>query len=216
MTEAAPMELSLAALHESLLARGAAQLEPVSWHYISVLTARARAQTGPTQRLLNDKLEMALLRLQDTLDAAPVGMAFSKTEAQAKACATPTQGGSPLAALLKDMQTESAESGSATETDTGTGSTWRAESPRIRQFRKQLGQISVQKQVSQAMAQAPLNAGPINSHMLVLRSLGLMREVSPDYLNRFMGYVDTLLFLEHAGQGKRVPSKALAPSRPKK
>ncbi len=85
MTEAAPMELSLAALHESLLARGAAQLEPVSWHYISVLTARARAQTGPAQRLLNDKLEMALVRLKATLDAAPVGMAFSKTEAQAKA-----------------------------------------------------------------------------------------------------------------------------------
>jgi hypothetical protein len=65
------------------------------------------------------------------------------------------------------------------------------------------------------MAQAPQNAGPINSHMLVLRSLGLMRDASPDYLSRFMGYVDTLLFLEEAGQGKRVPSKALAPSRPK-
>ena len=209
MTEAAPMEFSLAALHESLLARGAEQLEPVSWHYISVLTARARAQTGSAQRLLNDKLEMALVRLKATLDAAPIGMAFRKTEAQAKSCATPTQGGSPLAALLKDMQTESANPG------TGIASTWRAESPRIRQFRKQLGQISVQKQVSKAMAQAPQNAGPINSHMLVLRSLGLMRVASPDYLSRFMGYVDTLLFLEEAGQGKRVPGKAWASSRPK-
>lgn len=34
--------------------------------------------------------------------------------------------------------------------------------------------------------------------MLVLRSLGLMREASPDYLNRFMAYVDTLLWLDVA------------------
>jgi hypothetical protein len=43
--------------------------------------------------------------------------------------------------------------------------------------------------------------------MLVLRSLGLMRDLSPDYLNRFMGYVDTLLFLEDSGQNKAVARK---------
>jgi hypothetical protein len=99
---------------------------------------------------------------------------------------------------------------------------WRTESPRIRQFRKQLGQISVQKKVSQAIAQAPQNAGPINSHMLVLRSLGIMRDVSPDYLNRFMNYVDTLLCLDQAGQAKVKPKMAdaamakgrVAPQRP--
>ena len=203
------MDCKLAALHESLQTRGAAQLEPVAWHYITVLSERARTQTGPAQSLLNDKLEMALVHLKDTLDAAPTRADFSKTKAQEKACAQSTPAVSPLAALLKDMQTESVNPG------TGIASTWRAESPRIRQFRKQLSQLSVQKQVSKAMAQAPQNAGPINSHMLVLRSLGLMRDASPDYLSRFMGYVDTLLFLEEAGQGKRVPGKALASSRPK-
>lgn len=72
----------------------------------------------------------------------------------------------------------------------------RMDNPRVAQFRQQLGKMSVQKQVTQAISQAPQNAGPINSHMLVLRSLGLMRDLSPDYLNRFMGYVDTLLFLD--------------------
>jgi hypothetical protein len=66
----------------------------------------------------------------------------------------------------------------------------------------------VQKQVSKAMAQAPQNAGPINSHMLVLRSLGLMRDASPDYLNRFMVYVDTLLCLDEAGTTKVAPRKS--------
>jgi hypothetical protein len=50
--------------------------------------------------------------------------------------------------------------------------------------------------VAQALDQAPKNAGPINSHMLVLRSLALMRDIAPDYLNRFMSYVDTLLCLD--------------------
>lgn len=76
---------------------------------------------------------------------------------------------------------------------------WQRENPRIQQFRKKLGRISVQKKISQAIAQAPQNAGPINSHMLVLRSLGIMRDVSPDYLNRFMAHVDTLLCLDQAG-----------------
>jgi hypothetical protein len=47
--------------------------------------------------------------------------------------------------------------------------------------------------------------------MLVLRSLGLMRDISPDYLNRFMAHVDTLLYLEEAGKGKLTPKRA-APS----
>ena len=88
-------------------------------------------------------------------------------------------------------------------------SAWRAESTKIQQFKKQLGKISVQRQVTQAIAQAPQNAGPINSHMLALRSLGLMRDASQDYLNRFMTYVDTLLCLDEAAHQK-LPTKKQA------
>jgi hypothetical protein len=87
------------------------------------------------------------------------------------------------------------------------------DNPRVAQFRQQLGKISVQKQVTQAIAQAPQNAGPINSHMLVLRSLGLMRDLSPDYLNRFMGYVDTLFFLDSPTTVKAPPKKAVPVSK---
>jgi hypothetical protein len=100
-------------------------------------------------------------------------------------------------------------------TPTGKPANWRTESPHIQQFRQQLGKIRVHKQVSQAIAQAPHNAGPINSHMLVLRSLGLMRDISPDYLNRFMGYIDTLLCLDAAGQGKPASKKTVS-SKPEK
>jgi hypothetical protein len=49
--------------------------------------------------------------------------------------------------------------------------------------------------------------------MLVLRSLGLMRELSPDYLNRFMGYVDTLFFLDSVETVKVTPKKAVTASK---
>ncbi|MFZ2387771.1 MAG: DUF2894 domain-containing protein, partial [Polaromonas sp.] len=45
------------------------------------------------------------------------------------------------------------------------------------------------------------------SHMLVLRSLALMRKLSPDYLQRFLSHVDTLLWLDQANQ-KYTPVKA--------
>ena len=43
-----------------------------------------------------------------------------------------------------------------------------------------------------------INAGPLNSHHLVHRALLLMRELSPEYLNRFMSYVDSLLWIDQA------------------
>jgi hypothetical protein len=73
----------------------------------------------------------------------------------------------------------------------------------IREFRDTWSQLSVDNQVKQAIAQAPENAGPLNSHMLVLRSLTQMRELSPDYLNRFMIYIDTLMCLEQADKKVR-------------
>jgi len=48
---------------------------------------------------------------------------------------------------------------------------------------------------------------------LILRSLGLMHELSPDYLNRFMAYIDTLFCLEDAGKAKLQLSKI--PAKPK-
>ena len=42
-------------------------------------------------------------------------------------------------------------------------------------------QALVDRQASQAIARGAANAGPLNSHMLVLRSLSSMRDLSPDY-----------------------------------
>ena len=203
MTQAAPcppeaLAPSSAALNLPQLAWAAeaAQLDPVGWHYILVLAERTRTHTGPAQALLQAKLDTALAQLQARLAA-------QKQQHTPPSSHTP----SPLSALLRDMAAPSAER------PMSPGGHGRMDNPRVAQFRQQLGKISVQKQVNQAIAQAPQNAGPINSHMLVLRSLGLMRDLSPDYLNRFMGYVDTLLFLEGSEPSKAVGRKNIAPKK---
>jgi hypothetical protein len=167
---------------KAALAKEAAQLDPIGWHHIQVLAERTRTQTGLAQGLLQAKLNSAVAQLQARLAAQKK----PHTSHNQPSRHTP----SPLSALLRDMAAPSAE---RPLSPSGHG---RMDNPRVAQFRQQLGKMSVQKQVTQAIAQAPQNAGPINSHMLVLRSLGLMRDLSPDYLNRFMGYVDTLLFLD--------------------
>ena len=193
MTEAPPCPSDALALLQPSQAAEAAQLDPVGWHYLQVLAERTRNQTGPAHALLQAKLNTALAQLQ-------LRLAKPQTPGTLPSSQTP----SPLSALLQDMAAPSAQ---RPLSPSGHG---RLDNPRVEQFRQQLGKISVQKQVTQAIAQAPQNAGPINSHMLVLRSLGLMRDLSPDYLNRFMGYVDTLLILEDSGRSKPASKKPQA------
>ena len=78
---------------------------------------------------------------------------------------------------------------------------------RLEALLQALHSMGVQKQVRQAVAQGPQNAGPINSHMLTLRALVLLRERSPQYLERFMTHVDTLLCLEQSEQNRLLARK---------
>lgn len=102
-----------------------------------------------------------------------------------------------------------AEPAAPTDSANATGSAHELKS--LRYFRSTWSALSVDRQLAQALAQGPENAGPLNSHRLVLRSLQLMRDVAPDYLQRFMSYADALLWLEQADSGG-IPAKKPAPS----
>ena len=52
------------------------------------------------------------------------------------------------------------------------------------------------KLVERAIDDFPENAGPHNPHMLAITSLMNMRDLSPQYLRRFAGYIETVLWLE--------------------
>lgn len=177
---------------EALRAAGAARVDAIGLHYIEKLAQRTQQQSGLAQQLLLTKLHVVIERLETRMRAAIAPHA----EPVAKTVVT-----SPMAALLQQIHSTSGPHGA------GKTAGWQAETPSIQQFRKKLNRISVQKQVTQAIAQAPQNPGPINSHMLVLRSLGLMRDISPDYLNHFMVHINSLLKLEQADQGKATSVK---------
>ena len=188
----------------ALRAAGAAHLDAVGWHYIETLAERTHMQSGAARQLLQVKLQAALTAFE-----ARMRLAAMPSTAPAQAIQP-----SPMGALLQDMALHHTSQSPGLGMGQSIG--WRAERPRIQQFRQQLSKISVHKQIKQAIALAPANAGPINSHMLVLRSLGLMRDLSPDYLNRFMTHVDTLLCLDEADKGKwAAPKKAAAPPKNK-
>lgn len=73
----------------------------------------------------------------------------------------------------------------------------------VRRFRAVWARITAENQVSQALACGPTNAGPLNSHMLVLRCLKLMQSLSPEYLRRFLSHIEALLWLEQANQANQ-------------
>jgi hypothetical protein len=115
---------------------------------------------------------------------------------------------SPLRSLLDQLSQTSAEPASdSAESYRSASVQVRPELRSVRKFRKTWSRLSTGKQLRQALDQAPKNAGPINSHMLVLRSLQLMQDISPDFLNRFMSYADALLYLDQYERPAPTPAK---------
>lgn len=186
---------------QALQAANAPRLDPVNWHYLHTLSDRFATQTPTVQTALRPKLEQLLDQIEQAV--AQPDLSASRAE--------PSPSPSALSLLLAEMGMPAALATQAQPAPQTLNAA--KDSPRVQQFRKQLRTLSVQKQVRTALSKAPQNAGPINSHMLVLRALGMMRELSPDYLQRFMTYVDTLILLENAVQGKKAAPKKSSAAR---
>jgi hypothetical protein len=91
-----------------------------------------------------------------------------------------------------------------------------AELRSVQGFRESWSRISTEDQVTEAVQRGPENAGPLNSHMLVLRTLGLMQALSPHYLRRFVAHTDALLWLDQAGSRAKQPPGKAKPARQKR
>ncbi len=74
-----------------------------------------------------------------------------------------------------------------------------AEHSAIHYFREALVKRNADKLVTKLINEIPKDAGPLNPQKLIVQSLASMRDLSPHYLNRFVAYIDTLLWLEKAG-----------------
>jgi hypothetical protein len=216
------------ALIASLRAAGADRFDPVRVRYIEAMARRASAHQGSVKRLLDARLAQALAALKERLDlarcdaretvarsaeqyphaAGDLQQLFDAGDFKGlrRLIASLKSGEqcASLGALVRRLEPHAPDNADArAEGNAGA----RPELKTVRKFRNTLSKLSVDKQVAQALGQAPKNAGPINSHMLVLRSLALMRDISPDYLNRFMSYADTLLCLDQGEKEKPATPK---------
>lgn len=78
------------------------------------------------------------------------------------------------------------------------------ESSSVRDFRELLVKLDSDRLVARVISDGPEAPGPLNPQALVIRSLAALRDLSPDYLSRFVSYVDTLLWLEEAGESRKL------------
>jgi hypothetical protein len=228
MTESDASEISLTSLRQL----GADRFDPVRFHHLEVLTQRASAHQGQVKHLLDGKLAQALGTLKERFEHAhtdtrraleqmapqhPHAVIELQELLQRGDLAAVKQGlvklgsgahGTSLGELTQQLvQHRSPEADARLNEPTGL----RPEPANTQFFRATWARISVDKRVTQALDQAPKNAGPINSHLLVLRSLALMRDISPDYLNRLTAYVDTLLGLDELDKQKPINPRKTTP-----
>lgn len=179
--------------------RGADRLDPVRFRFLEAMARRAVAHEGEARRLLDERLTHLLAVYE--ADLAKTAEAKKKTSP-----ATPAASG--LAELLAHVaeRTGIAE-GSATA---GT-----SDLKSLRYFRSTWSRLSADRRLNQSQAKVPENAGPLNSQHLVHRAITLMRDASPDYLNRLMSYIDTLSWIDQANVSAPAPTAARPEGRSK-
>ena len=76
----------------------------------------------------------------------------------------------------------------------------RKELKSARFFRESQERRYAENVVRLAVKDGPDNPGPINPHMLAIRSLSMMQSLSPNYLKHFLSYIDTVFWLEQANE----------------
>ena len=186
---------------ESLRAEGVQHHDPVRFRYLEVLAGRLPAQPPAVRLVLAGRLHAALAGYA----------ARARAAAPVPPPATPhAKAPSALEALNRDLAARArADADADVEADADAlmlhGPSI-SDLQSVRRFGEVWAEIAAEQQVAQAITRGPENAGPLNPHRLVLRSLALMQSLSPDYLRHFLSQMDSLLWLEQAAAK---PARAL-------
>ncbi|WP_341645173.1 DUF2894 domain-containing protein [Thauera sp. SDU_THAU2] len=214
--DAAP-EDDTAALIDALRSRGAASFDPVGFRVIEAMWRRGENLQGAARAAVARKLARRLAALRERFEHAGAEVGAS-TENKAVAPGRPEPQQSvpgrhaprryaprpgPLAELLVHAARQNTAAPLAAAAPGASG----GELKSLHYFGSIWSRLSLEQQLSQALAQAPENAGPLNSHFLVLQALIRMRDIAPQYLENFMSYADALLWLDLLDTGKGAGQK---------
>ena len=197
-----PEPMPFGAALDALRDRGAHRADPVRFRFIESMARRTAAHQGDARRLLDDRVARLLAAFGDQVDRAP---ATGNEVDDLHPASRPTRGA--LAELIDHLarpapastrqghhQARTDASPQATESPAGLESLHRYLS-------RTWSRLSADQRLAESLSTLPENAGPLNSRQLVHRALTLMKDLSPEYLDRFISHVDALLWLESASEG---------------
>ncbi len=152
---------------------------------IEALARRAASHQGEARRLLDEKLA----RLRSAGER--------KLPVAAPAAADMPHGA--LAGLLAYIASQDDAAG---------------ELKTARQHRGTWTRLQLDLRLTQALAQVPANAGPLNTQRLLNQALQLMRDTAPQYLQHLMAHAEALLWLDQAQLPGARGNRARAVRRP--
>jgi hypothetical protein len=153
---------------QQLRDKGAARVDPARMAQLEALARRLADQPDAVRALLQERLEAAMQALEERLAQVP-------SQPPARIQVTKTR---QLPQLPRPSGTSEMRS--------------------VTHFRRSWANGRAQERVAAATTRKPRNAGPLNSHMLVLQSLDMMQALPGDYLRRFLTHIETLQWLETA------------------
>lgn len=163
----------------------------VRFHRIDALERRAAGHDGDVRRLLDARLAELIAAYAADLETAASTVVARDDDSVAADAST----SDALSGLLGYLA-EQAALRDEVAADAATPRPAFPELAALDDFRQLWSAVRVENQTRVSLEQVPTDAGPLNSGALVHRSLTLMRELSPGYLQHFMAYVDALTWLE--------------------
>lgn len=200
------------------LARGDQRFDPVRFRVIEAMARRAAALDGEVRRIVDDKVIALLAAYGEDLEKAKsAGATEQPAEPERDALAeliehiakhAPAPGDVPAVTATTAAKTTATGKAVPRPSSRAAAPAPAAELKSIRYFKSTWSKLSADRRLNQSRAKVPQNAGPLNSHQLVHRSLTLMRDMSPEYLNRFMAYVDALSWVEQLNGGGAAAASA--------
>lgn len=198
-----PSETHARAILDAWREQHADRLDPIRFHFIEALERRAASHSGEARQILDDRLSKLLETYAGDLERATLNVG----EADSTTTSSPPARGA-LGELIDDIASQAAARGGDLAADDLTlPSSFLPELEVLDDFRKIWSKVRTESHVRQSLKQAPENTGPLNSGSLVHRSLTLMRELSPGYLQQFLSYVDALSWIEQMNDGGALAAK---------
>lgn len=189
--------LSLEQTLNKIAEQGADRLDPLRFCYLQAMIRRAKTQRHAVRIKLTKKIAVDLQQYQSDCQLDPhVNKPLSKPKTPS--CSLFDHPKKTVVQQLAELtQTLNQDQQALAATSKLGGEPPELKSLRL--FRASWATHKANKLVAQAITKSPKNPGPLNSHALAVKSLTKMRELSPEYLQHFITYADTLLWLDENG-----------------